>query len=69
MNNLHITFLRNFVIQTVITIAILLVYLMTGYEKRVILQAMSHWEEHTCIRFRPMAHTDTHSIFITRGSG
>ena len=42
---------------------------VTDDKRRVILQAMHHWEENTCIRFRPKLQQDTHSIFIARGTG
>ena len=39
-------------------------------EKRVIFQGMAHWENRTCIRFRPRESSDTASVmFITGGHG
>ncbi len=37
---------------------------MTGEERRVIFQAMYHWEENTCIRFRPRTSSDRNYVHI-----
>ena len=45
----------------------LFIYLSVEQQKRLILSAMSHWENNTCIRFRPKNSTDQYSIFIMSG--
>ena len=38
-------------------------------QRRVIIQAMQHWEENTCIRFRPKDIGDIYYVKILSGSG
>ena len=45
----------------------LFIYLSVEQQKRLILSAMSHWENNTCIRFRPKNSTDQYSIYIMSG--
>ena len=42
-------------------------HVLADGEKRVILQAMKHWEECTCIRFRPRTDEDEFSVMFISG--
>ena len=46
---------------------IIIIVNFSDYERRVILMGMKHWEDNTCIRFRPRRSSDRNSIYIMSG--
>lgn len=46
---------------------LLIIFMVADRERRVILSAMRHWEEKTCLRFRPKVSTDQYYVVFMSG--